>query len=306
MLTLLQAEEEVINIADTLKISTEKIIGSIKEDPNTFFSDLSKDATQFLLKVAAALAIYLVGIWIIRLVKRALRRSFDRKKTEPTVASFILSLVSISLTVLLVIITVSTLGINTTSLAALLAAGGVAIGMAMSGTMQNFAGGLMILVFKPFKVGDYITAMGCSGTVAAVTMVNTKIITVDNRVIYVPNGELFNTTIDNYSSNALRRVDWTVGVEYGSDADACIALLTEIVKSDKRVLDSTTEGAADPFIALLSMNESNISFVIRAWAKSEDYWGLYFDTNLRIYDELPKSGFQFAYPHMDVTITPKA
>ncbi|MCQ2067377.1 MAG: mechanosensitive ion channel [Bacteroidaceae bacterium] len=304
-LYLLQAAEEVVNIADSLKTTTDRAIMAFKDDPNVFFRDLGNDALQFAVKVVAALLIYILGIWIIRTVKRILRRSFERKKTEQTVATFVSSLVSISLTVLLIIITISTLGVNTTSLAAVLAAGGMAVGMALSGTVQNFAGGIMILIFKPFKVGDFITSNGVSGTVTAVSMVSTQIRTVDNRIIFIPNGDLSNSTVDNYSVNSLRRVDWVVNVEYGSDADACIALLTKILKSDERVLDASTEGAADLQVLLSSLNDKDISFAVRAWTKSENYWNLFFDINLRIYKELPMNGFYFAYPQMNVTISQK-
>ena len=194
------------------------------------------------------------------------------------------------------------MGINTTSLAALLAAGGMAIGMALSGTVSNFAGGIMILAFKPFKVGDFINAQGYSGTVQSVTIVNTKILTTDNRLIIIPNGALSNGNIDNYNAMPLRRVDIEVQVEYETDADLCIKLLHSIITKDKRVLDSKTPGAQDPFIALLSMNDSNISFITRSWVNAPDYWPVKFDLNKKIYETLPQNGIHFAYPQLNVTI----
>lgn len=298
----LMAEEMPVRVADSLQQATGMIAEKIKSDPNTFLSDLGSQAIHFGLKVLAALLIYFVGAWLIRKVKVILQKMFDKRHTEDTLVSFVMSFVSIGLYVLLAIVTVSTLGINTTSLAALLAAGGMAIGMALSGTVQNFAGGIMILVFKPFKVGDFIAAQGFMGTVTDVTMVSTKIQTLDNRVVVLPNGALSNGTIDNYSGNALRRVDWTVSVEYGSDADRCIETLKEIMAEDKRILDSSTPGAADPFVALSSLNDSDISFTVRAWVKSADYWGVFFDGNKNFYTVLQQKGFSFAFPHMDVTI----
>lgn len=305
MTFLLQADETAVNIADSLRYSTEKVIGALKEDPSAFMTELASQALHFAVKVIAALVIYLIGIWVIRSIKHALSRHFQRKSTDRTVASFVSSLVSISLTVLLIMLTISALGVNTTSLAAVLAAGGMAVGMALSGTVQNFAGGLMILVFKPFKVGDFISAMNCSGTVTEVSMVSTKICTVDNRIISIPNGDLSSNTVDNYSVNPLRRVDWTVNVEYGSDSDLCRKLLLEIVKSDERVLNAETEGAADPVVYLSGLNDSCISFSLRVWTEAGNYWNLYFDVNQAIYNKLPKAGVQFAYPHMDVSISPK-
>lgn len=294
--------QEPINVADSLKAVRSALIEGVKNDPETFIEELAAKAVDFGIKVIAALLIYIVGIWIIRKVKNLLKRGFERKNTEGTLASFIVSLVSIGLTVLLIIITIGALGINTTSLAALLAAGGMAIGMALSGTVQNFAGGIMLLVFKPFKAGDYITAQGYSGTVKSVSIFSTKIVTTDNREVVIPNGALSNGNIDNYSSLPLRRVDLNVSVEYDTDADACIAAIKEIVETDPRVLDSSTEGAADVFVALSSLNPSDITFVVRAWTRSEDYWGVYFDLNKAIYTELPRKGINFVYPHMNVLL----
>ena len=292
----------IISVNDSLKAVTSTIIDKVKADPDTFVRELLQSAIAFGLKLLAAIVIYIIGAWLIRRVKIWMGKMFVRRNTEATLSTFVTSLVSITLTVLLIVITIGTLGINTTSLAALLAAGGMAIGMALSGTVSNFAGGLMLLVFKPFKAGDFITAQGYSGTVKEVTIVNTKIITTDNRVIVIPNGTLSNGNIDNYSAMPLRRVDIEVQVEYGTDADKCIKLLTAIINDDKRVLDSKHRGAQDPFIALLSMNESNISFITRSWVKAADYWPVRFDLNKKIYEALPKKGIQFAYPHMDVTI----
>lgn len=298
----LMAEEMPANVADSLKQATNIIVDKIKTDPSQFMKDFGDQAIQFGLKVLAALVIYFVGAWLIRRVKNMLVRVFDRRHTESTLVSFVMSFVSIGLYALLVIIAISTLGINTTSLAALLAAGGMAIGMALSGTVQNFAGGIMILVFKPFKVGDFIAAQGFVGTVTDVTMVSTKILTVDNRVVVLPNGALSNGTIDNYTGKPLRRVDWTVSVEYGSDADKCIESIREILAQDSRILDSATPGAADPFVALSSLNDNDISFTVRVWVNSADYWGVFFDGNKNFYTLLQQKGFSFAYPHMDVTI----
>ena len=304
-MTFLQTtiDPEVINsVNDSIKNAADTLLQKAKEDPGTFMHDLGQAMLDFGLKLLAAFVIYFVGAWIIRRIKKALNRVFLRRNTEKTLASFISSLVSITLTVLLIVIAISTLGINTTSLAALLAAGGMAIGMALSGTVSNFAGGIMILVFKPFKVGDFINAQGYSGTVQSVTIVNTKIITTDNRLIIIPNGALSNGNIDNFNVMKLRRLDIEVHVEYGTDSDKCIELLNQIISEDPRILSSKEPGAKDPFIALMSMDDSNISFITRSWVLAEDYWPVKFDLNKKIYDTLPKNGIHFAYPHMDVTI----
>ena len=292
----------VINVNDSIKAVTTTLISQVKEDPNTFLHDLLQSAIDFGLKLVAAIAIYIIGAWLIKRVKIWLGKMFTKRKTEATLSTFITSLVSITLTVLLIVITIGTLGINTTSLAALLAAGGMAIGMALSGTVSNFAGGLMILVFKPFKAGDFISAQGFSGTVKEVSIVNTKIVTPDNRVIIIPNGALSNGNIDNYSAKSIRRLDIEIQLAYDTDADKCIASILDILKADERILDIKTKGAADPMAVLSAMNDSTITFLARVWVKSPDYWPVKFDLNKALFTELPKLGFHFEYPHMNVTI----
>ena len=294
--------DKVINVNDTLKAVTSNLITQVKEDPNTFLQDLLQSAIDFGLKLLAALAIYIVGAWLIKKVKVWLAKLFTKRNTEATLSTFISSLVSITLTVLLVIITIGTLGINTTSLAAILAAGGMAIGMALSGTVSNFAGGLMILVFKPFKAGDFIDAQGYCGTVKEVSIVNTKITTPDNRVIIIPNGALSNGNIDNYSAKTIRRMDIELHMAYETDADKCIAAILKILHADKRVLDSKTKGASDPMSVVSSLNDSTVTFLARVWVKSSDFWPLKWDLNKSLFTELPKQGFHFEYPHMNVTI----
>lgn len=306
--------------SDSIRAVTENIIKQATTDPESFWHGVLDSAIHFGLKVLVAFVIYLIGAWLIKRVKRLLVRVFERRHTERTLATFISSLVSITLTVLLVLATIGTLGVDTTSFAALLTAGGMAIGMALSGTVQNFAGGIMLLIFRPFKAGDFVTASGVSGTVMEVTIVSTKVLTPDNRVVVLPNGALFSSNIENVSAQPLRRVNWTVSVEYGSDAEKCMEVILEIVRSDKRILTSAdqrpktnsrsavnTDGLPipDPFVALSSLNESDISFVVRAWVHKEDYWDVFYDLNLRFYTELPQRGFNFAFPHMDVNITNK-
>lgn len=327
MLTLLQTPPQLPTVLppDSVREVTRNLITRIQSDPDTFWQDMLNQGIHFGMKVLAALLIYMVGIWLIGRLKKILKRIFERRKTERTLASFITSFIGISLTVVLVIVTIGTLGVNTTSLAALLAAGGMAIGMALSGTVQNFAGGIMLLAFKPFKAGDFIAAQGFSGTVVEVNITSTKLLTIDNRVVILPNGALSNGTIDNYSARPLRRVDWEVSVAYGSNAEAFQKTVRTMLDSDPRVLQADTDMDAlykemnisafqlstvgyrmaavpAPFVALKSLNASDITFVVRAWARATDYWDLYFAMQQRFYTELPAAGFQFAYPHLDVTM----
>lgn len=181
----------------------------------------------------------------------------------------------------------------------------MAIGMALNGTVQNFAGGIMIILFKPFKADDFVEVGGYSGTVEEVSITSTKLRTTDNRIIIIPNGVISNGTINNYSQMPLRRLDLTVDVEYGTSAEKTCEAVSELIKADTRILTSSVEGAADPFVALSALKDSSIQFVIRVWVKSEDYWNVNFDLIAKIYEELPKKGINFPYPKLDVNILNK-
>ena len=294
----------VPEIKDTIDLqkATEHLVEKIATTPaDQLLSEFMDKAIAFGLKVLAALAIYLIGAWIIKKIKNIVHNIFIKRNTEHSIASFVESLVSITLTVFLVIFTISALGVNTTSLAALLAAGGMAIGMALSGTVQNFAGGIMLLVFKPFKAGDFIEAQGYSGTVTDVTIVSTKITTTDNRNIIIPNGALSNGTINNYSQNVFRRLEWLVDVEYGAPSDKVKSLLKKIVDDERRIVYAPT-APANPTIALNALRDSSVQFVVRAWVKKEEYWDVLYDVNEKIYNEIPENGIQFPYPQLDVHI----
>lgn len=265
---------------------------------NELLAELLDKAINFGLKVLAALIIYGIGAWLIRKVKGILSKIFERKGTDAAVASFTMSITSIALTLVLIIITIGVLGIDTTSFAALLAGGGMAIGLALNGTVQNFAGGIMLLIFKPFKSGDFIEAQGYSGTVSEVTITSTKLVTVDNRVIIIPNGALSNGTINNYSDQKIRRVDINVDVEYGSSSEEVKAILYSLIKDDTRILNEP----APPFIALSALKESGVQFTLRLWVNSSDYWNVFFELTEKIYNELPKNDIKFPFPQLDINI----
>ncbi|MBQ4395817.1 MAG: mechanosensitive ion channel [Paludibacteraceae bacterium] len=321
--TAVQEQEKLTS--DSVRQGARHMIEYARTDPEGFWQIFVDKMNHFGLSVLGALLIFIIGIFLIRWIKHILMRMFDRHKTEKTIASFVTSFATISLSVLLIVISISTLGVDTTSLAALLAAGGLAVGMALSGTVQNFAGGIMLLAFKPFKAGDFIEAQGITGTVVEVNITATKILTVDNRVVILPNGALSNGTINNYNGRPLRRVEWSVSVSYGVDAAACKEAILAILNSDERVLQADTDmkklykelkvtsyqlstvnyrmdAIPAPFVALKSLNENDITFVVRAWVKATEYWDVFFALQERFYTELPPQGFTFAYPHMDVTM----
>ncbi|MBP5210649.1 MAG: mechanosensitive ion channel [Bacteroidales bacterium] len=256
---------------------------------------------DFGLKVIAALAIYIIGAFLIKWLVRLMKKIFEKRKTDLSLAGFLISLTKVVMIILLVVIIIGVLGVNTTSFAALLASGGLAIGMALSGALQNFAGGVMILAFKPFKVGDFIDAMGFSGTVKKIAITTTRIHTVDNKEIIIPNGTLSNSSINNFSSTGNRRVDWTLSLTYGDSFEDAKKAILEILKDEKRMLKDT-----EPQVILFQLSESAIQVSVRLWVKLKDYWDVYFEYNEKFYEQLPKAGLHFAYPHLSVDLKTKA
>ena len=267
------------------------------------FAELLDKVVSFGIKVLVAVALYFIGGWLIRRIKKMLQKIFEKHDfLDQAIESFIMSIAGIALWIILIIAIIGTLGIETTSFAALLAGGGMAIGLALNGTVQNFAGGIMILIFRPFKAGDFIEMQGFTGTVTEATITSTKLTTTDNRVIIIPNGAISNGTINNYSHMPMRRLDITVDVEYGTSSEKTCELLQTLIKQDDRILTAETSGKADPFVALSSLKDSSIQFVVRVWVKSEDYWDVNYDLLKKIYEELPKNGVQFPYPKLDINI----
>lgn len=254
--------------------------------------DLGVEAGKSIL---IAIIIYFVGKALISLVNRMLSGVMDRRKVDPAIQSFLGSLVNILLMILLAISVVSALGVNTTSFAALLASAGVAVGMALSGNLQNLAGGIVILLFRPFKVGDYIEAQGTGGTVSEIQIFHTILTTPDNKKIYLPNGALSSGNITNYSKEPLRRVDFTVAVEYGEDIDKVRKALKDILDKDARVLQEPA-----PVIVLGALADSSVNMTVRVWVKSEDYWNVFFETNETIYNEFNRLGINFPYPQLTI------
>ena len=252
---------------------------------------LVEHGSQLGFTIIKALIVFLVGRLVINLLKILSKRDID-----PSVKTFVGSLVNVSLTILLIISVVGALGVQTTSFAALLASAGVAVGMALSGNLSNFAGGLIILLFKPYKVGDYIEAQGVGGTVKEVQMFHTVLGTVDNKVIYIPNGSLSSGVVTNFSNQTTRRVDWTFGVEYGSDYEKVKQVIESVLAKDSRIL---SEPAA-PFIALTALADSSVNVVVRVWVNSSDYWGVYFDINKNIYATFNEVGIGFPFPQLTV------
>lgn len=294
--------EEIVPPADSLKLEMLENVERIKSDPSAFVAEIGQKAIDFGFKVLAALAIYIIGAWLISLIAKLIRRSFDRRGTEKTVSSFVISFLKIVMWAILIAVVIGALGINTSSIAALLAAGGVTIGMALSGTVQNFAGGLILLIFKPFRAGDVIEFNGSIGTVNEINIISTKIITPDSKVVVLPNGGLASGTITNYTARELRRVDIFVNVPYGVDSAQCEQAMLAVAREESLVLDDKTPGAENPMAVLHTMEDSSVRFMLRVWVRSADYWAAMFALNEALYTRLPAQGFSFEYPQMEIRI----
>ena len=254
--------------------------------------DLSITAGKHIL---AAAVVFFLGRIVVRFLNNLFAKMLSRRKIDVGVQSFLRSAVNILLTVLLVVSVIGALGISTTSFAALLASAGVAIGMALSGNLQNFAGGLIILLFKPYKVGDWIDIQSVSGTVREIQIFHTILTTADNKVVYIPNGTLSSGTIVNYSREDTRRVEWVVGVEYGVDYDHVESVARRILAADKRILDTPA-----PFVALHALDASSVNVTIRVWVKTSDYWDVYFNMNKQIYATFNAEGIGFPFPQLTI------
>lgn len=248
-------------------------------------------------KLLIAIIVFFIGRWLIRKLIRIVVKIMEKKQVEASLFSFTKSLLNITLNFLFVIVIIGILGIETSSFIALFASAGVAIGMALSGTLQNFAGGVMILLFKPFKVGDFIEAQGQSGTVREIQIFNTIMATADNKIIIIPNGGLSTGIMKNYSKEENRRVDWEFGIAYGDSYEKAREVIAGLLDSDPRVMK-------DPayFIALTSLGESSVNIVVRAWVKAPDFWGVYFDMNEKVYKTFARENINIPFPQMDVHI----
>ncbi len=252
-------------------------------------------ALTYGLKAIAAVIALIIGLWVIKVIVKALAALMEKKEVDPSLRGFINSLTGILLKVMLVITVISMLGIQMTSFVAILGAAGLAVGMALSGTLQNFAGGVMLLIFKPFKVGDFIEAQGYAGVVSEIQIFITVLKTPDNKTIIIPNGGLSTGSLINYSAESTRRVDFSFGIAYGDSYDDAKALLLKLIKADGRILTTP-----EPFIVLGALADSSVNITVRVWAKSGDYWGVFFDMNEKVYKEFDKNGLHIPFPQMDV------
>lgn len=254
--------------------------------------DLSISAGKNILMAAI---VYFIGKMLINLIQNLLTKGLNHRKVDAGIQTFVQSLVHIVLTILLIISVIGALGVNTTSFAALLASAGVAVGMALSGNLQNFAGGLVVLFFKPYRVGDFIEAQGVQGTVKEIQIFHTILTTTDNKEIFVPNGSMSNSVVTNFNRNATRRLEWVVGIDYGEDVKRACDAIRDALATDKRLLDNP-----EPFVEVGGLADSSVNIIVRVWVKTPDYWGVHHDTLRNIYNMFNERGINFPYPQQTI------
>lgn len=291
-------EQVTETLQDTTVVNT--MVKDIKEMATTPVSDwlpnvVKEYVVPFGIKLVVAIVVLLLGRWAIKLIKKGLTRIMERRKADPSLSSFLMSLVSVLLTFLLIIAIVGILGVNTSSLVALLASAGLAIGMALSGTLQNFAGGVMIMLFKPFKVGDFISAQGYEGVVNEIQIFNTHVLTPDNKEVILPNGSLSTGAMTNFSKQGTRRVDWSFSIAYGDDYDKAKSLLLRLCDEDGRIQKTPA-----PFVELGKLNDSSVDITVRVWVDAADYWAVFFSMNEKVYKAFATEGLSIPFPQMDV------
>lgn len=259
-----------------------------------FFYDL---AIKYGLKLLLTIITLIIGLWIIKLIVKAIVRAMEKKDIDVTLRRFICSLLSILLKIMLTISVISMLGVEMISFVAILAAAGLSVGMALSGTLQNFAGGVMLVLFRPFKVGDFIQAQGFSGTVKEIQIFNTILKTPDNKTVIIPNGGLSTNAMTNFSAEPTRRLDFTFGIGYDDDIDKARTVIEGLINSDKRILKDPQH-----FIAVSELADSYVNFVIRVWVNSADYGGVLFSMPEKIKKAFDKEGISITFPQTDVHV----
>ena len=273
----------------------ESTLADLGFDWNEVLELVQTKGVDFAINLVIAIAIFYVGKMVIGAVVRGLRKVMQRQEVDKTLETFVCNVVRIALLVVVIIAAIGQLGVETTSFIAIFGAAGLAVGLALQGSLSNFAAGVLIVLFRPYRVGDYVEAAGVGGTIEQVQILTTILRTPDNKQIIVPNSQIMDSIITNYSAKDTRRVDMVVGVGYDDNLDKVRKTLEELVGAEERILD-------DPActIAVSELADSSVNFVLRPWVKSEDYWGVRFDLTEAIKKRFDKEGISFPFPQQDV------
>ena len=299
--------QEVTDSVVTVPDPREEILALKDMSFDQVIHTIATDLAHFAISLVAAIMVFYVGKFIIGRIYAVVSRILTRHKTEASLTTFLLSGVRIVLYFILIITVIGILGIETSSFLALFASAGVAVGMALSGTLQNFAGGVLILALKPYKIGDYIEAQGFAGTVRKIEIFNTIITTPDNKTIIIPNGDLSTSPINNSTLQTHRRVEWNIGISYGDNVGRAREAILAMFAADPRIVDAaaaSASGLAAPVVVVGSLDDSAVTLKVRAWVAKDLYWDIFFGYNERFYTELPeRAGINFPFPQMDVHVS---
>ena len=290
-------EEAVTEEAADVAVDVTEIIPTSIEDVNQIWLQAQDLVAAWGLKVIAAIAIFVIGRWIAKAVRNGIRRMMKKADADPIIIGFVGSMTYIALLAFVVIAALGQLGIQTTSFIAILGAAGLAVGLALQGSLANFAAGFLMIIFRPFKVGDFIEGAGVAGIVEAIHIFTTTLKTGDNKLIIIPNAKLSGDNITNYSAQETRRVDMTVGVAYDADLSVVRDVLNDIINKEDRVLKDPA-----PLVAVAELADNSVNFVVRVWTKTDDYWGVKFDTTETIKNRFDAAGIGIPFPQRDIHI----
>ena len=273
----------------------EEQLTQLRDYGGQFIELIKTQGAEFAINLVTAILIFYIGKWIIGLLVGALRKLMEKNDVDATLTSFVSNLVRMTLLVFVIIAAITQLGVPSAQFVAVVGAAGLAVGLALQGSLSNFAAGVLIVLFRPYKVGDFVEAAGISGAIEQVQILTTILKTPDNKKIIVPNGQIMDSIITNYSANDVRRVDMVIGVSYDDDLDKVRRTLEELVAAEDRILD-------DPActIAVSELGDSSVNFVLRPWVKTADYWGVHFDMTEAIKKRFDKEGISFPFPQQDV------
>ncbi len=271
----------------------------MNEDVNKYVDMAIQYGAEYGVRIIGAIAIFVIGKWIAKKLSVLIKKLMERGEIDPTLSAFIASIIDILLMVVVVLAAIKNLGIDTTSFIAILGAAGLAIGLALQGTFGNIGSGVILILFRPFEVGNFVSVGGESGTVEAITLFNTTLLTPDNKVILIPNSAVASGNITNFSTKEERRVDFVFGIGYDDDLKLAKATLQGIVDADTRILKDPAS-----FIGVGELGDSSVNFTVRVWVKASDYWGVHFDTIEKVKLTFDEKGISIPYPQMDIHLDP--
>ncbi|WP_367755662.1 mechanosensitive ion channel domain-containing protein [Flavobacterium sp. WC2421] len=264
---------------------------------NNYLEKITDFGFEYAPKLIGGILVLLVGLWVTKIITKSVGKSLGKSKIDQSLVPFLRSLTNIILKVLVAITVMGMIGIQMTSFVAIIGAAGLAIGMALSGTLQNFAGGVIILILKPFKIGDFIEAQGYVGTVKEISIFATMLNTPDKKLVIIPNGPLSTGPLTNFSAEPLRRVDWTFGIAYGDDIENFKRAMNDFITEDTRILKDPA-----PFIGLAALADSSVNFTVRVWVDGPDYWNVFFEMNEKVYTKFADYKLNIPFPQMDVHV----